>query len=192
MSKIKSTVALLAGALFARACGHLMDPPCSQKAKCVHILSFGKKTGCQDCCCETTSGCELKDFSKASPETVVGQARTIACLLKRCSGWHGQARRGAIFRSLSGPGIPRSAVSRAGPTKAYGKPSSPDCPKTLISKRCFWTARLFVRTSTRQGLQKKGTTRYWPFSWGLEHQDSCGRRWAWQSGAIPSLWRRAP
>lgn len=39
--------------------------------------------------------------------------------------------------------------------------------------------------------QKKGATRSWPFSWGIEHQDSrcCG--WTRQFGTIPSHRRRA-
>ena len=81
---------------------------------------------------------------------------TIACLLKQCSGRHEQERRGVIFRSHSDLGIPRSVASRAGLTKAYGKPSSPNFPKTPISKRCFLAVRLSARTSLRQVHQKKG------------------------------------
>ena len=169
-----------------------MHAYCSQTVNCVYILSFGKTTGCRDCCCGMTNGGESKGCSKASLETGGGPGQTTGCLSKLFFGWRALEPRGEICHRHSVLGIPRSDASLVGLTKACGKPSLLAYPRMRILKRSFSTAQSSAPTSTPQVRQKKGTTRSWPFSWGIEYQDSCGSRWPWQPEPVHSYRRRTP
>lgn len=174
----------------ARVCGHLWARCCSQMNNCVYILSFGLRAGCRDCCYAMTNGDESSQCCTARQATVVVPVQIIGCLLKRFSGWRELAPLGVTCLSVLGHGIRSSGASHAGQTKVSGRRSLPCSAKTQILRKFFSIAPSCGRTNTRPAHPKKRATKSWPFSWGLEHQDSCGGRWTGQSGAFPSDRRR--
>ena len=156
---------------------------------CSHSV-FWTKTGCLDCYYVMTNGYGLNRCSKGKQEIAAEPVLTIDSLLKRCCGSRALAFLGEIFHPSLVRGIVSSGASRAGLTKASGRRYLLRCQRMPISKKCSLIVRSSVHTSTLPALQKKGTTRYWPFSWGIEYQDSRCRGWLGQPGTISShRWR---
>lgn len=168
-----------------RVCGHIKARGCSQWLDCVYILSFGCATRCRDCSYVTTNGNELNPCCKARPEIEAEPVQITDCSLRQCSGWPEQARRGATCHPDSGRGTACSGASRAGRTKVSGRRCLLRCARRPTSRKCFSTVRLCEHTSIRPGPQKKRASRYWTFSWGLEHQDSRSGRWFGPSRPFP-------